>query len=110
MLVFLKRGILIPNGSRCCPEHLYKQQLTYDSLGLICANQTDQLICDANHIQEMLNDCRLILKNQKTFDFDDPYSLNDKDYYNITGLYKSNLNINQISSYRKVSYVCYRSI
>ncbi len=110
MLVFLKRGILIPDGARCCPEHLYKQQLSFDSLGRIRANQMDQLVCDANRLQEILNDCRLLLENQKTFDFDDPYSLDNKDYYNITGLQKGNHNMNKISSYRKLACTCCRSI
>ena len=110
MLVFLKRGILIPNGARCCPEHLYKRQLSFDSLGCIRANQMDQLVCDAKRLQEILNDCRLILENQKTFDFDDPYSLDSKDYYNVTGLHKGNLNMNKISFYHKASYTCCRSI
>jgi len=102
MLVFLKRGILIPIGARCCPEHVYKRQLNFDSLSLIRANQVDQLVCDVKHLEEILKDCRLILEKQQTFDFDDPCSLEDKDYYNITGLHKGNLNLNIISCYRNL--------
>ncbi len=88
MLVFVKLGVLIPYGTRCCPDHLYKEQLSFDSLTRIRANQMDHLVCDADRLQEILNDFRLMLENQKTFDFDDPYSLNNDDYYNITGLQK----------------------
>jgi hypothetical protein len=61
----------------------------------IRADIMDKLICDANQLQEILNDCRLILQNQNTFDFDDPHSLDNKDYYSITGLQKGNLNLNK---------------
>ena len=40
---------------------------------------------------EILNDIRLTVVNRKTFDFDDSYSLNDQDYFNITGLHKGKL-------------------
>lgn len=88
MLVFVKRGILIPAGARCCRTHLYKNQLDFSSLEQIRANQMDQLIFDANSLQDIFNDFRLVLENQKTFDFDDPWSLCNEDYYNITGLQK----------------------
>ncbi|CAF1497265.1 unnamed protein product [Rotaria magnacalcarata] len=87
-LVFVKRGILVPAGSRCCSNHLYNQHLDFDSISQIRADQMERFICDANRLQEILNDFRLILVNQKSFDFDNPYSLNDQDYYNVTGLHR----------------------
>ena len=48
----------------------------------------DHLVYDTDRLQEILNDFRLMLENKKAFDFDDPYSLNNDDYYNITGLRK----------------------
>ena len=110
MLVFVKRGILIPAGNRCCSDHLYKHQLNSESLGQICADIPDQLVCDAGRLQEIINNFRLILENQKTFDFDDPYPLNNDDYYNITGLQKGSLNNKKITSYLKLSHACYRPI
>ncbi|CAF1543483.1 unnamed protein product [Adineta ricciae] len=87
-LVFLKRGILIPNGARCCSDHLDNKQLIFDAIEKIPANGVRELECDANYIVELLNDFRLLINNKKTFDFDDMSSLNDQDYYNITGLRK----------------------
>ena len=88
MLVFVKRRILIPDRTRCCPDYLYKRQLSFDSLRQIRAKQMDCLVCDADHLQEILNNFRLMLENQKNFDTDDPYSLNNDDYYIIKDLQK----------------------
>ncbi|CAF2529584.1 unnamed protein product [Rotaria sp. Silwood2] len=104
MLIFIKRGILIPNGCHCCHDHFYNRQISFDALDRIRADQVDQLVCNADRLQEILNDFRLMLESQKTFDSDDPYSLNDKDYYNITSLRKGRLNINKISSYLILSH------
>jgi hypothetical protein len=101
MLVFVKRGIQAPACARCCRKHPYKQQLNFDSMGRIHANHMAQMVCDADRLQKILSDLRLILENQKTFDFDDPYSLNNEYYYNITGLQKCSPNINRITSYLK---------
>jgi hypothetical protein len=65
------------------------------------ANHIDQMVCDADRLQEILSDFRLILENQKTFDFYDRYSLSNEDYYNITGLQKGSPNVNRITSYLK---------
>jgi len=31
-MVFVKRGIVVPSGTRCCRRHLYNNHLTYDAL------------------------------------------------------------------------------
>lgn len=98
-LIFVKRGILIPAGSRCCSDHLYNRYLNFDSIARIRADQMELFICDENRLQQILNDFRLILVNQKTFDFDDPHSLNDQDYYNITGLHKGKLHFSKLCFY-----------
>lgn len=109
-LVFVKRGIRISAGSRCCADHLYNRHLNFDSMSQIRADQVERFICDANRLQEMLNNFRSILVNQKSFDFDDPYSLNDKDYYNITGLHKGKLHFSKLYFYRIPSPACSRTI
>ncbi|CAF3356597.1 unnamed protein product [Rotaria sp. Silwood2] len=100
--VFVKRRILIPAGSRCCADHLYNRHLNFDSMNQIHADQMEVFVCYANRLQEILNDFRLICVNQRTFDFDNPYSLNDEDYYNITGLHKEQFDkvVNSVNSMR----------
>ena len=63
MLVFVKRGILIPAGNRCCPDHIYNQHISFDAMGQIRADNMDQLVFDTNRLQEMLNDFLSILAN-----------------------------------------------
>ena len=109
-LVFVKRGILIPAGSRCCSDHLYNRHLNFDSISQIYVYQMERLMCNANRLQEILNDFRLILVNRNSFDFDDLYSLSDKDYYNITGLHKGKLHFTKLYIYRISSSTCPRTI
>ena len=87
-MVFVKRGIVVPSGSRCCRRHLYSNHLTYDALQKITPTQIDTVTLDANSIMELLTDCCTIIRNVKTFDFDDPMSLDEESYYNMTGLQK----------------------
>ncbi len=96
MLVFVKRRIWSSDGARCCQDHLYKRQLSFDCLNGILADKTDHLVCDAQHIQQILDDFQLVLDDKKTFDFDAPHSLDNEDYYNITGLQKGIADINTI--------------
>ncbi|CAM4906565.1 unnamed protein product [Rotaria socialis] len=92
-LIFVKRGIFISEDARCCPSHIYNKQLNFDSLCQIRGTHFDKLVFDANRLEEIIADFRLIVDNLKTFDFDDPYSLSDMDYYNITGLHKDEFDI-----------------
>jgi hypothetical protein len=65
MLVFLKRGIWIPDEARCCRDHLYKHQLSFDCLNGILADKTDHLVCEAQRIQQILDDFQLVLDDKK---------------------------------------------
>ena len=87
-MVFVKRGILIPSGSRCRENHLYNDHLTHESLQSITDVKTDMVSLNADAAIQLLDDCCQIIRGKKTFDFDDPTSLDEKAYYNITGLQK----------------------
>ena len=86
--IFLTRGIFIPKGARCCSSHIYMKQSNSNSLYQIRANHVNDLVFDANRLNEVFSDFCLLVENLKKFDFDDPYCLSDIDYYNITGLHK----------------------
>ena len=87
-MVFVKRGVVVPPGSRCCSHHLYNKHLTYEALQQIRLNKVDMVSFDANGVAELVIDCCMTIQNTKTFDFDDPMSLDDESYYNTTGLQK----------------------
>ena len=87
-MVFVKRGIVVPSGTRCCRRHLYNNHLTYDALREITPAKVGMISFDANSVIELVTDCCTSIQNMKTFDFDDIDSLNEESYYNITGLKK----------------------
>ena len=86
--VFLKRGILIPKGSRCCIHHLLNGFLDYESLYTIEGLFSEWLVFDSEGITNLIDDFRLITQKFKTFSFDDPNCLSDEAYYYLTGLEK----------------------
>ncbi len=85
-MVFVKRGVVVHSGSRCCHHHLYNNHLTYDALQQITPAKIDILSLDADSILELVTHCCMTIQNVNSFDFDDPTSLDEKSYYNMTGL------------------------
>jgi hypothetical protein len=79
--VFIKRGIYIQPGARCCGHHFYKDQLSVPS-------RFELVSFNSNEIQKIIDDFRTLIQNQEAFDFDNDNSLDDTAYYNITGLLK----------------------
>ena len=88
-MIFLKRGIFISTGARCCSEHISQGHLTLESFNKICV-QADRLNINSVGFQEFLDDIRRILFSQKNFDFDDASCLTEEEYQNIVGLKKGN--------------------
>jgi hypothetical protein len=85
-LIFIKRGIYIAPGARCCRDHVFKRQLTYDAIQTIKATLSDCIILNSADVQNLIVDCRSILTKIKAIDFDDASSLSDESYFNLTGL------------------------
>ena len=84
-MVFVKRGIVLPSGTRCCRCHLYNTHLTYDALREMTPTKVGTISFDANSVIELVTDCRTSIQNMKTFDFDDPASLNEESCHIISG-------------------------
>jgi hypothetical protein len=81
----VKRGILVPKNARCCSSHTYKRQLTYEALEIIEPSKIDNLILNGDDVKNLLIDFRLTINTTKSFDFDNPSSLDDDGYNTITG-------------------------
>ena len=88
IMVFVKKGIVVPPGSRCCRHHFYNNHLTFEAFQQIKPIKVDTILLDTNGVVELVTDCCKTIQNAKTFDFDDPTSLNEEAYYNMTGLQK----------------------
>ena len=81
-MVFIKRGIFVLPGTRCCNEHLYKKQLSYEALNQISVSECGCILVNSDQLNQMLVSFRLAIQNQKIFDFDDPTCMDDTAYYN----------------------------
>ena len=57
-MVFFKRGILLPEGVRCCSDHLYMRELSFEALQKIQASHADELFINADGIRKLLEDFR----------------------------------------------------
>lgn len=89
-MIFLKRGIFVPPGTRCCRDHVVRKQLTVESFNKICVSKADHWTLDAVEFQMLLTDVRSILSYQNGFSFDDPSSMNEEAYKSIVGLTRGN--------------------
>jgi hypothetical protein len=87
-MIFLKRGVFVPAGTRCCSHHLFEKQLTDESFGQICVSKADRLTLDSVGFQVLLADIRSMFSCQISFSFDDPTSLDEEAYKTIVGLTK----------------------
>ncbi|CAF4438240.1 unnamed protein product [Rotaria magnacalcarata] len=87
-MIFLKCGVFVSPGSRCCSEHVVKKQLTVESFDKICISKADCWTLDSFELQVLLTDIRSMLLQQNSFNFDDPTSLNEEAYKTIVGLTK----------------------
>ena len=89
-LVFLKKGIFIAPDARCCQEHIYNKQLTYEALQTIIGSTSSIEMWDAKDISQCFSKFRLAMNSLRVFDFDNPSYMNGNDYLVMTGLSKGN--------------------
>lgn len=87
-ILFIKRGIFVQPGARCCGDHLSKDQLSYEAIHKIIPYGSERVSFTSNEIQQIITDFRAVIQNHQALNFDDPTSLDDTAYYNITGLSK----------------------
>lgn len=87
--VFIRKEMFVPAGSRCCPKYIVDNGFTVDAL-----QQTQHTNPDTNINRtatvELLKQTRdFSLRNGNTIlNFDNPKSMDNEDYYNLTGLTK----------------------
>ena len=86
--IFLKCGIVVFPGCRCCKDHLCEDGLSLKPFDYIRVSKADQWKIDSDEFQMLVADVRAMLFQQKTFDFDDPTCFSDEGYQSIVGLTK----------------------
>ncbi|XP_021351029.1 uncharacterized protein LOC110454009 isoform X2 [Mizuhopecten yessoensis] len=85
--LFLRKGILVPFGARCCGHHIEEGLLQNEACeniaiksDLSSLNRTDLLSLISN-IRDVAN-----AQQSKRIDFDSPHALSDEDFITLTGL------------------------
>ena len=71
-MVFLRRGIWVPKGVRCCSNHLYKGHLLYEAQQSVKQSKADDILLNTDDVLKLTDDFHLALKHAGSFDFDDP--------------------------------------
>ena len=99
--LFFERNIWIPDGARCCSNHLIGRQIKIEDYNKIkpISIRTQEL--SSADVQLLLNKSQYLLKNEKTrFNFDNPRAISDDEYRLLTSLSRDNFDdiVNSISS------------
>ncbi|CAF1519333.1 unnamed protein product, partial [Rotaria sordida] len=91
--VFFSRNIWIPDGARCCSDHLIGHQLSKEAIDTIKPFSVRYQELKSSDVQLLLNKSQNLFENEKKrFNFDDPRALNDDEYPLLTSLSKDDFN------------------
>ena len=87
--VFMEREILIPAGSRCCPNHIYDNRVSDTALNDI-RTVGDRSELNRSSVADLLRFMRTTaLRHEKTrLDFDGPNGLKEEEYLTLLGISK----------------------
>jgi hypothetical protein len=88
--VYVRKGIIVPAGARCCPAHIKDEQFSEEALGKITPF-SEEVTLSRTSIRLLLETSRnLLLEKYKIrIDFDHPDALTDDDYITLTGVSKT---------------------
>ncbi|CAF5206645.1 unnamed protein product, partial [Rotaria magnacalcarata] len=87
-LIFLKNNILIPEGARCCSQHLDDDRLTKNAIDKVAPFSIKSKQFGSSDVQSLISGWQILFEQQKRFDFDNPLSLSDDEYQILTSLTK----------------------
>ncbi|XP_062616715.1 uncharacterized protein LOC134278416 [Saccostrea cucullata] len=95
---FIRKGIVVPAGVRCCPVHIDADHFTQDALEKITP-LSEEVALSRTSIKDLLENSRnfVIDRTKHRLDFDHRQALSDEDYVTLTGLSKSEFD--EIMSY-----------
>ena len=89
--IFLQNEIIIPAGSRCCPEHMYQDDFTSEAVSEVKSTY-DHSILNRTSILDLLRKLRYVAlhNEQSRIYFDSDTALSSSDYVILTGISKEN--------------------
>lgn len=86
---FIRKEMFVPAGSRCCPKHIADNEFTVDALQKMQQTNPDTNINRTATVELLQQTRDFALRNENTrLNFDNPNSMDNEDYYNLTGLTK----------------------
>ena len=83
--------VFVPNGARCCRDHLHDGHLTPPSLQLLLnksGSETHTTVSSTEH-RNVLQHVVSVAKKSSMIDFDGVYAMSDEDYMNLTGKFRT---------------------
>lgn len=91
--IFLHKGVIIPAGSRCCPDHIVDSKLKSEDMTMIEC-KSDKTLLNRSTVFELLQNLRTfaIQAEKSRIDFDTQETLSLADFINLTGVTKENFN------------------
>ena len=110
--VFLTRNVWIPEGARCCPDHIVYRQLTKQAIDSIKPMSIRYQEWSSSQIEALLQNFRDLYSRRKRFDFDDCRDLSNDAYHILTSLSKDAFDnlVEVVSSSSSARNSSYRSI
>ena len=91
--LFFTRNVWIPEGARCCSNHLINRQLTTDAMNQIKPLSIRQQELNSSDVQLLLSKAQMLFENgNKRFNFDDTRDLTDDEFSLLTSLSRNDFN------------------
>lgn len=84
---FIQKEMFVPAGSRCCPKYIVDNEFTVDALQKMQQTSPDTNINRTATVELLQQTRDFALRNENNrLNFDNPNSMDNEDYYNLTGL------------------------
>ncbi|CAF1559096.1 unnamed protein product, partial [Rotaria sordida] len=91
-LVLLKKNVFIPEGARCCSNHVVNRQLSMAAIDIISPSSIQYKTFSSSDVQLLINRWQIIFEKQKRLDFNNLESLTDDECKSLTSLSKIQFN------------------
>jgi hypothetical protein len=82
------KNVLVPQGARCCTDHLVNNQLKADAIDMIKPCSVQDMCFTAGDVQLLIDGWQMVFQQQKRFDFDSAGYLSEDDCKTMIGLSK----------------------
>ena len=82
------KNVFVPEGARCCGEHIFNDQLNVDAIDQIRPSIVQVMKFNASDVQLLIDQWWIRFQEQKRLNFDDPRYVSDDECKVLTSLSK----------------------